>query len=250
MDVLQRVAPCAGPGIGIDLSPKQELALLARILHRLGYDDGLSGHITVRQGDGTFLTNPFAIGWDEICASHVATADGDGNQVDGPYVINKATELHFALHRARHVEVAIHNHPRWTSTWSSHHRIPPCYDQTSAAMTGTITLVREYDGVVADPDVAKKAVAAVGDADIALLANHGVLVTGANVPQALWRARVIETRSRNAWQVEAMGAGGEPLSSGMSSLLEGAFAEIGGAFPHYFEYMARREIAADYRVLD
>ena len=250
MDVLQPVTASAGPGIGVECTPKQELALFARILHRLGYDDGLSGHITVRQSDGTFLTNPFAIGWDEIRASHVAAADGDGNQVDGPFVINKATELHFALHRARHVNVAVHNHPRWTSTWSSHHRIPPCYDQTSAAMTGTIKLVREYDGVVAEPDVARRTVAAVGDADIALLANHGVLVTGATVPQALWRARVIEVRSRNAWQVEAMGAGGKTLPGGMTDLLAATFAELGGAFPNYFEYMARREIAADPSVLD
>ena len=28
------------------------------------------------------------------------------------------------------------------------------------------------------------------------------------------------------------------------------FAELGGAFPNYFEYMARREIDADARVLD
>ena len=38
-----------------DLTPAQELALLARMLYREGYDDHLAGHITYKQPDGTFL---------------------------------------------------------------------------------------------------------------------------------------------------------------------------------------------------
>ena len=41
-----------------ELTAAQELALLARILYREGYNDHLAGHITYRQPDGTFLVNP------------------------------------------------------------------------------------------------------------------------------------------------------------------------------------------------
>ena len=37
------------------LTPQAEVALLARMLHREGYDDHLAGHITYRQPDGTLL---------------------------------------------------------------------------------------------------------------------------------------------------------------------------------------------------
>ena len=35
------------------------MVLLARALWREGYNDHLAGHITVNQGDGTLLCNPW-----------------------------------------------------------------------------------------------------------------------------------------------------------------------------------------------
>src|SRR5580692_9807213 len=61
-----------------DLTPAQELALLARCLFAEGFDDHLAGHITYRQPDGTFLVNPFGLTWDEVTASDVMTMDADG----------------------------------------------------------------------------------------------------------------------------------------------------------------------------
>src|SRR5436190_35503 len=48
-----------------DLTPREELVLLARTLWREGYDDHLAGHITVNLGDGTLLGNPWLLTWDE-----------------------------------------------------------------------------------------------------------------------------------------------------------------------------------------
>jgi L-fuculose-phosphate aldolase len=251
MSISTKAPPLDGPGIGVDLSPRQEFAVLARILNRVGYDDGLAGHITVRQPDDTFLVNPLSIGWDELRASQVATTDIDGNHLDGPYRINPATELHYSLHRVREVQVVIHNHPRWGVAWAAHHRIPPCYDQTSALITGKIALVDEYDGGVNDPSIAQTNIDAMGDADMAILANHGVLITADDTHQAVTRARALEIRCRNAWQVEAMGTGGKLMAPEMVESLGRTFHEFNnGAFPHYFEYMARATIKADPSVLD
>ncbi len=41
-----------------ELSAHAELALLARILWREGYDDHQVGHMTYRQPDGTYLALP------------------------------------------------------------------------------------------------------------------------------------------------------------------------------------------------
>ena len=58
------IAPALPP-----LTPAAELALLARILHREGYDDHLAGHITYAQPDGTLLVNPMCLTWDELRAA-------------------------------------------------------------------------------------------------------------------------------------------------------------------------------------
>jgi ribulose-5-phosphate 4-epimerase/fuculose-1-phosphate aldolase len=42
-----------------ELSPREELVLLARTLWREGYADHLAGHITYNLGDGTLLCNPW-----------------------------------------------------------------------------------------------------------------------------------------------------------------------------------------------
>src|SRR5271166_5741150 len=98
-----------------DLSPHQELALLARILFAKGYNDHLAGHITYKQPDGNFLVNPFGLTWGEVKASDVMTMDPDGREVAGKWTITPAIALHVELHKAREdVGVALHNHARWS----------------------------------------------------------------------------------------------------------------------------------------
>src|SRR3546814_16656164 len=94
------------------LSPPAEVALLARVLHRDGYDDHLAGHITYQQPDGTFLTNPLELAWDELRPEDIATLDADGSQIAGCWTVPPATGHHLALHRLRPaITHAAHNHP-------------------------------------------------------------------------------------------------------------------------------------------
>jgi len=60
-----------------DLSPREELVVLARALWREGYNDHLAGHITVALGDGTLLCNPWLITWEELHPSQVLRIDLD-----------------------------------------------------------------------------------------------------------------------------------------------------------------------------
>ncbi len=71
-------------------------------------------------------------------------------------------------------------------------------------------LVDEYEGGVNNATLARSAVKAIGGADLALLANHGVFVLGKSIRAVHQRAVALEQRCRNAWHVEAIGKG-EPL---------------------------------------
>jgi L-fuculose-phosphate aldolase len=231
-----------------ELSPAAEVALLARMLHREGYDDHLAGHITYRQPDDTLLVNPFALTWDEIRASDVMRIDMDGRVLDGPWTVTPAITLHLELHRARSdVAVAVHNHPRWGTIWADLQRIPPVYDQSSAMVAGEVALYDEYTGTVNDAESARKAVAALGGARMALLANHGVFVVGKDIRQAHHRCVTLEWRCRQAWHVEAIGRG-VAVSPDFVARFGGAFDKI--AFPGLFEAMARKELRADPSILD
>ena len=94
-----------------ELTPKQEVALMCRVLFREGYNDHIAGHITVRQDDGTMLVNPWELAWDEVCASDILTIDPDGKVLDGRWNVTPAINVHRDMHAARHdVRVVIHNH--------------------------------------------------------------------------------------------------------------------------------------------
>ncbi len=220
------------------LTPQMELTLLARALWREGYDDHLAGHISYRQEDGTLLTNPWYLLWDEFTPDQVSRIDGDGRLLEGEWPPAPGIQLHLALHRARHVTVAVHHHPRWATTWADMRRIPECLDQSSALGGGTVVLVDEYEGGVDDAFNAERAVAAMGDADIALLAGHGVLVLGDTVRQAHQRSVAFEQRCAHAWLAD-VAHGGVAIPAAVQEQLGKA------AFPGFWEAMARRELRLD-----
>src|SRR4051795_5021934 len=91
--------PRRGPGIGPELSPRQELACALRILAHEGWRENLSGHITVATSDGGMWCNPWGMWWEEVRGSDVLRLDADGDVVEGKWDVTPAVFLHTELHR-------------------------------------------------------------------------------------------------------------------------------------------------------
>lgn len=230
------------------LTAHAEVALLCRMLFREGYDDHLAGHITYRQPDDTLLVNPWGLTWDEVTASDIMRIDLDGNVLEGRWTVTPAITLHTELHKARpDTAVAVHNHSRWGTIWADLHRVPPVYDQTSAMVPGEIALYDDFGGSVDATENARACVEALGDARMALLANHGVFVVGNDIAQAHHRAVVLEWRCRQAWHVEAIG-NGVPVRPEVFSRFSAPFDFV--SFPGLFEAMARRELRTDPSIIE
>ena len=229
------------------LTPRQELALLCRVLFKEGYNDHIAGHITYRQPDGTLLANPWELAWDEVCASDILTLNDKGEVIDGKWNITPAVNLHRDMHQLRHdARVVIHNHPEWGSVWAAARRIPPVYDQTSAMVDTDPVVYDEYRGTVNDDVAGRAAVEALGEHKWALLANHGVFLVARDIRQAHLRALTLEWRCRLAWRVEALGGGTalpEATVNAMGQMTDG------NGFPFLWEAMARRELRLDPTVL-
>jgi ribulose-5-phosphate 4-epimerase/fuculose-1-phosphate aldolase len=232
-----------------DLTPREELALLARMLWREGYNDHLAGHITMNLGDGTLLCNPWLLTWDEIRPRDVIRIDLDGRVVEGDWPVPLGIPLHLELHKLRPgVQVAMHSHPLYGTVWSDMREVPPAYDQSSSLGGGELVLVDEYGGGVSDANAARDAVEALGDSELALLAGHGVFVLGATVRAVHQRAVALEQRCKHAWHVRA--AGGPKDSPLPDWYAERAVGSDGNRFVGFWEAMARAELRADPTLLE
>ncbi|MGE0878412.1 MAG: class II aldolase/adducin family protein [Acidimicrobiia bacterium] len=230
------------------ISLAAELALLLRVLaNDYGYRDLRAGHITVAQPDGTLLINPRELCWPEVRASDIVTIDTDGYKLDGRFNPTIAYGIHLALRRLRpDLGVIIHNHPRWAMVWADCLRVPPIYDQTSASIPHELHLVDEYEGTFVGADESESGARAFGDAEWALLANHGVLITAPSIGHAFMRAYTLEWRCQRAWEVQQMG-GGRELSAEVALAYGRHFEPMG---PSWWEAAMRIELQRDPSVLD
>lgn len=227
-----------------DLTPAEELVVLARALWREGYDDHLAGHITVALGDGTLLCNPWLLTWRELRPEQVIRIDLDGNLVEGDWPVPLGIPLHLALHKARDdVRWAMHNHPLYGTVWGDMGEVPPVYDQSSSLGGGRLALVDEYEGAVDAPDAAAAAIEAMGDADMALLAGHGVFVLGSSARAVHQRAVALEQRCQRSWHIRA--AGSTAASPVAQSWLDRMAHSDGNGFIGFWEAAVRRELEAD-----
>jgi L-ribulose-5-phosphate 4-epimerase len=232
-----------------EMSPRQELVVLARALWREGYSDHLAGHITCNLGDGTLLCNPWLLTWPEIRPDDVLRIDLDGEVVEGRWPVPLGIPLHLELHRQRSdVTWAAHSHPLFGTVWADMSELPAVLDQSSALGGGDVVLVNEYGGPVNDGGSAEAAIAAMGEAASALLAGHGVLITGGSARAVHQRAVALEQRSQHAWYVRAASGSG-------TSVLPAAFLDMmrqsdGEGFLGFWEAAVRAELRDDPDLLE
>jgi L-fuculose-phosphate aldolase len=232
------------------LEPRAQVALLARVLHAEGYNDHNLGHITYRLDDGTFLVDPWELAWSEVRASDVLRMDARGQQLEGTWSITPAIPLHLAVHDVRpDIRWVLHNHPRWVAVAAAQQRLPAPYDQMACYVDDDdVAIFSDYDGTVAAETIAIANAMALGERNLAILANHGVLVVGQTMRLAYQRAALLAWRCRLGWMVEAVG-GAHPVPRDVARGLADSSTKQGG-ISHMLEMMIRQELARDPSVLD
>jgi len=232
------------------MAPEAEVAMLARMLDREGYNDHNWGHITYLQPDGSILLTPWEKAWDEMRASDILRIDDDGNLLNGQWSVTPAISLHLAVHRLRpEVKVAVHNHADWGTVWAALGEVPEIYNQSSAGVSGELALYNDYEGDVTYGDIAEANVRAMGDNVAAILAHHGVFVLADSIKRAHQRCVALEQRCQMAWRVKSLGeTKGRAMNPAAVDLLVRAnLADKAG--DRFYHAMIRREILEDASVL-
>lgn len=104
---------------------KQHMAAAFRYLSKQGYDEGIAGHISLRDPEhhDRFWINPLVKAFSTMKASDLVLVDGKGNILEGgnQVPINPAGfMIHSAIHKARpDVNAAVHTHSVYGKAFSA-----------------------------------------------------------------------------------------------------------------------------------
>ena len=194
-----------------------DCACAYRLVRIFGMDDLIYNHISARIPDTEeFLLNPFGLMYDEMCASSLIKVNLAGQVLWEPefpaglgYKFNPAGYvIHSAIHEAKpELHCVIHTHSLATMAVASLKK--GLLAMTQTAMRFAKVAYHDYEGVVLEDGEKERLVANLGDSDVMLLRNHGVLAVGRTVAEGFNNIYRIERACRT--QLMAQNGGDDIL---------------------------------------
>jgi ribulose-5-phosphate 4-epimerase/fuculose-1-phosphate aldolase len=166
-----------------------DLAAAYRLTHLYGMTDMIANHISARvPGEPEhFLINPYGLLYEEMTASTLLKVDLDGNIIGGSpfgYKVNRpGFVIHSAIHAARHdIDCVAHTHtPAGMAISALKCGLLPITQ--TATRWGKIAY-HNYEGISLDNAERERLVRDMGDAEVMILRNHGLLAAGPSIPEA------------------------------------------------------------------
>jgi ribulose-5-phosphate 4-epimerase/fuculose-1-phosphate aldolase len=166
------------------------LAAAFRIAHALGWNDGVTNHITARLPDAPdqFVICPQGLGWDEMTASCLVKADLSGRILSnselspGPAGLN----FHSAILAARpDVACTMHIHPMAGVVISALKGGLVILDQRGCLLHNEVAY-HDFEGYARAKDEAPRIVAELGTKRTMIMRNHGVLAVGRAIGEVFY----------------------------------------------------------------
>ena len=185
---------------------RRELADCYRLFAHLGWGEAIFNHITLRLPglERHYLINPFGLTYEEVTPDNLVKIDLAGRPVEPTaYRVNPAGFIiHSAIHAARddaHCIMHVHTTEgiavACKNSGLSH-------DNFYGAQFHDRVAYHDFEGISVHPAEQPRLVQSLGEKDVLILRNHGLLVLGADVPTAfrwMWTLqRACEVQCRAA----------------------------------------------------
>ena len=221
---------------------KQQLIVAGKVLVAQGQDDFTRGHISFRLPDepGLFFMKAHSFGLDEITLQNILTIDLNGNVVSGTARRHSEVYIHSEIFKARSgVNCVIHTHPTYSIALSATGRTLRCYSQPGALFQEALGLYADTINLIRSPALGAGVARALGQGRAVLLKNHGVVVTGATIEEAVIGTIMLE----NGAMVQLLAeAAGDPAPEFPRADIENLKNDISQPeqFKINFDYLARR----------
>jgi L-fuculose-phosphate aldolase len=206
---------------------RQSIIDHCRKMNALGINQGTSGNISARYEDRMLIT-PSAAPYDEMTPDMIASLplEGEYGAWDGPRRPSTEWRFHLDIMRSRpEVQAVIHTHAIYSTILAIAHKPIPACHYMIAAFGGDDVKVCDY-ARYGTKELSDNILKAMEGRTACLMANHGMLVTGASLEKAMWAAVELETIAKQYYHALLIG-GAVVLSSEEITGVRKGFASYG-----------------------
>jgi L-fuculose-phosphate aldolase len=174
-----------------ECAARQSIVDACMSMHRLGINQGTAGNISLRWRGGLLMT-PSGLPYEDMRADDIVFMTIDGGF---EHHLKPSSEWRFhrdILQARTDVDAVVHAHPIYATAFAMCQREIPAVHYMIAAAGGPTIRCASYASFGTE-ELSQAALKALVDRNCCLLANHGMIATGATLAKAMWLAVELET---------------------------------------------------------
>ncbi|MBS1160127.1 MAG: class aldolase/adducin family protein [Proteobacteria bacterium] len=177
---------------------RTHLIATARAMEPAGLNRGTAGNVSVRSGNG-FLITPTGMPYATLIADDIPLIALDGS-IQGQRKPSSEWHFHRDLYASRPaVGAVLHAHAPFAVALACLRYDIPAFHYMIARFGGDSVRCADY-AIFGSPELSAAALAAMADRKACLLANHGLLVAGRDLDEALALAVELEELCEQYWR--------------------------------------------------
>ena len=186
-----------------DLALRQEIIDNCLKMNAAGINQGTSGNLSIRSGDGLLIT-PSGVPYEQLAPEDIVYM-----QMDGGYEHKLPPSSEWRFHRdimraKPEVNAVVHAHPTYCTALAICGMEIPAIHYMIAVSGGNSIRCSPYR-TFGTQELSQVALQALEGRTACLLANHGMIATGPNMVKAMWLAIEVETLARQYFNVLQIG---------------------------------------------
>ena len=182
---------------------REHLIATARAMQAAGLNRGTAGNVSVRCGDG-FLITPTGMPCDVLTADDIPLLARDGTS-EGRRQPSSEWRIHRDLYTARpEAGAVLHAHSPFAVALACLRRNIPPFHYMIARFGGDTIRCADY-AIFGSQELSTAAMRAMAGRRACLLANHGLLVAGRDLAEALALAVELEELCEQYWRACQLG---------------------------------------------
>ncbi|MDX1709771.1 MAG: class II aldolase/adducin family protein [Rhodovibrionaceae bacterium] len=185
---------------------RQALVAAARRMNTLGINQGMSGNLGLRAGDGLLVT-PSGVAYEAMAPEDIVRMAFDGNW-EAPVGRKPSSEWRFhrdILAARPEFDAVVHTHAMFATTLACLGMDIPAFHYMVAVAGGSTIRCAPY-ATFGTQELSNHALAALEGRQACLLANHGMIACGPSLEKALALAVEVETLAAQYWRALQVGA--------------------------------------------